>query len=78
MIPLYAFVQGDTLGILVLAREDEKIAELCQRVQRSTQIRVAPRVQLALRYGGRLLDPGLRVSQTQLQPLDRIDIVEPV
>lgn len=75
MIPLYAFVEGDTLGLLVLARERETFAELAERLQRSASLRVAPRRSVALRCDGRLLPPRQTVAEGGLRPLERIDLL---
>ena len=41
-IPLYGFLEGDTVGLLVLAEEGETILELARKLQDAASIRVAP------------------------------------
>ena len=40
-IPLYVFVRGDTLGLVVLAGEGESVDELAQRLSRAAAPRGA-------------------------------------
>ena len=47
MIPLYGFLEGDTLGLLLLADEQETIAQVAEKLQRSSGLRVAPRATAA-------------------------------
>jgi hypothetical protein len=35
MIPLYGFLEGDTIGLLILAEEGDTIAALAQKLQDS-------------------------------------------
>ncbi len=73
-IPLYCFVRGDTLGLVVLAVESESIDELALRLSRAA----APRVKLAGRlrvlHHGRLLQGGLTLTQAGVSALDRVDL----
>lgn len=75
MIPLYGFLEGDTLGLLLLAGEDETIAELAGKLQQSARVRVRPREHVELLHRGRAVNPALTVTQAGLQPLDRVDVV---
>lgn len=78
MIPLYGFLQGDTLGLLILAYETETMQQLIEKVQRSAQTRVATGRSLAIFCEDRPLDPTLTVKQAGFSALDRIDIREAV
>ena len=60
MIPLYGFLQGDTIGLLVLAQPDDTAAVLCAKLQSAAAVRVAPEA---------------TVAELALQPLERIDVV---
>jgi toluene-4-monooxygenase system protein B len=75
MIPLYGFLQGDTIGLLVLARPDDTIGMLADKLQASAAVRVAPREHVSVLYQERVLDPDLTVGQVGLQPLERFDVV---
>ena len=74
-IPLYGFLEGDTLGLLVLAEEGETVLELARKLQEAANIRVAHKDRIDLVYNGKAIDPGLTVAQTGLQALDRFDVI---
>ena len=75
MIPLYGFLEGDTLGLLVLAEADDTMATIADKLQRSASVRVRPREGLRVRLGDRVLEPTVTVAAAGLAPLDRIDVV---
>lgn len=75
LVPLYGFVAGDTLGVLVLVHDDDTIEVVAQRLQSAVAMRVAPS-QVAVVYAhGRALEPGATVAAAGLAALDRIDLV---
>lgn len=74
-IPLYGFLEGDTLGLLVLAQEGETILELARKLQDLASIRVARNDKIELVYDGKAIDPTLTVAQAGLQALDRFDVI---
>ena len=41
-IPLYGFVEGDTLGVVVLARSEDTVRALAARLLEAAALRVAP------------------------------------
>ena len=75
MIPLYGFLAGDTLGVLVLARTDDTSEQLAQRLQEAARSRVAPAPGMVVRFGGRVLDRWETVETVGMRPLDRFDVV---
>ena len=74
-VPLYAFVRGDTLGLVVLARDDESIDELAQRLLRAAAPRVALSGKLHVLHRGKRLRGELSLSEAGVRPLDRVDLV---
>lgn len=74
-IPLYGFLEGDTLGLLVLAEEGETVLEIARKLQDAASIRVARSDKIQFVYNGEAIDPGLTVAQTGLQALDRFDVI---
>ena len=74
-IPLYGFLEGDTLGLLVLAEEGETILALARKLQDAAGIRVARNDKIDFVYNGKVIDPGLSVAQAGLQELDRFDVI---
>jgi hypothetical protein len=75
VIPLYGFLEGDTLGLVVLARPDQSMAELATALALAARVRVAPAGRLAVRIGGRRCDDWVTVADAKLTPLDRFDVV---
>jgi hypothetical protein len=75
MIPLYGFLEGDTIGLLMLAQEGETVGELALRLQMSASVRVATREHVALIYKGNRIPPELTVARAGLEALDRFDVI---
>jgi hypothetical protein len=61
-IPLYGFLEGDMLGLLVFAEEVETVQELARKLQDAASIRVARNDDVELLYNGK-------------QALDRFDVI---
>jgi hypothetical protein len=76
MIPLYGFLQGDTIGLLILADEGDTVGVLAHKLQVSAQVRLKPKAKVVLLYNGRHLDPHMTVAQARMEALDRFDVVE--
>ena len=74
MIPLYGFLRGDTIGLLVLAYESDTMADLARKLQSAAKVRVAPKNGTVLKYRGMRLDPAVTVGEAGLEPLERIDV----
>jgi hypothetical protein len=74
-IPLYGFLEGDMLGLLMLAEESETILQLARKLQQSASLRVARVEQIDLIYNGIAIDPALTVAQAGFQELDRFDVI---
>jgi hypothetical protein len=75
VLPLYGFVQGDTMGVVVLGRLDGTVAELGANLLRAVGVRVDRQGAYQLRAGARRLDPEAALRTQAMQPLDRIDLV---
>jgi hypothetical protein len=75
LIPLYGFVEGDTLGLLVLAYKSDTVAELGDRLQQAARVRVAERDRVRIMYQGRVLEPALTLEMVGIAALDRVDLV---
>lgn len=73
-IPLYGFLEGDTLGLVVLADERETVLDLARKLQDAASIRVAQNDKVDFVYSGKVIDPGFTVAQAGLQELDRFDV----
>jgi hypothetical protein len=75
VIPIYGFMYGDTLGLLLLANETETVQELSDKLQQSARMRVAWRADVKVMYKGRELDPKWTLEQAGVEALERIDVV---
>ncbi len=76
MIPLYGFLQGDSLGLLILAREDDTMARLAERLASAAELRVAPLQAPCVVVAGRTLDPEMTVAAAGLTALDKFEVRE--
>lgn len=74
-IPLYVFVRGDTLGLVVLAGEAESVDDLAQRLARAAAPRVALDGKLRVLHRGKLLDGQLTLGEAGINALDRVDLL---
>jgi hypothetical protein len=74
LMPLYAFVQGDSMGLVVLAHSDGTAAELAEKLMQASAVRVARRERFRVMSGGRVLDLGATLRMQGLQALDRVDL----
>jgi hypothetical protein len=74
MIPLYGFLEGDTIGLLVLAEEDDSIAEIARKLQSAARLRAAIDGPVTVLYQGQPIDPSSTVAEAGLEPLARVDV----
>jgi hypothetical protein len=75
MIPLYGFLEGDTIGLLMLGHADETVATLAERLQISARVRVAHQARVSVIHDGHRLDPSTTLARAGLNPLDRFDVI---
>ncbi len=74
-IPLYGFLQGDTVGLLILAEEAETLQALARKLQDAVSLRVEGRDHVQVVYNDKTMDPAMTVAQAGLQALDRFDVL---
>jgi hypothetical protein len=74
-VPLYGFLQGDTVGLLILAEETETLQALARKLQDAASLRVAARGAVRLVYKDKTMDEGLTVAQAGFEALDRFDVI---
>jgi hypothetical protein len=74
LVPLYGFLEGDTIGLILLAHDDDPIARVIARLQHSARWRVAKFENARAFHAGRALDPAQTVAEAGLTPLERIDV----
>jgi hypothetical protein len=74
-VPLYGFLQGDTVGLLILAEEDETLQSLAQKLQEGASLRVAHKEHVQVVYNDKVMDPTITIAQAGFQALDRFDVI---
>jgi len=74
-IPLYGFLQGDTIGLLILAEEAETLQALARKLEAAASLRVEGRDHVQVVYNDKTMDPTMTVAQAGLQALDRFDVL---
>jgi hypothetical protein len=74
-IPLYGFLQGDVLGLLIMAEEDETVHALSDRLQEAASVRVPHMQNVRVIYNGNVLAPDVTLREAGLASLQRFDVV---
>ena len=73
-IPLYGFVKGDTIGLLILADENDTVADLAAKLVSAASVRVAPRSGARVIYKGKVLESTQSLAEVGLGSLERFDV----
>jgi len=76
LVPLFGFLRGDTIGLVVLIHDHQTVGEIAHVLQEAASMRVAPRPGASVYFRGARLDPAVTVSAAGLGPLDRVDVVQ--
>ena len=74
-IPLYGFLQGDTVGLLIVAEEGDTLQSLARQLQDAASLRVAGRDRVQIMYNDKAMDPAITIAQAGFQALDRFDVI---
>jgi hypothetical protein len=75
LLPLYGFVQGDALGVVVLLHDTQRVSELVAALGQAASPRVAPFDDARAYLRGRILDEDATLAQAGVVALDRVDLV---
>lgn len=75
LVPLYGFLKGDTIGLVVLIHDHQKVREVAASLQQAACMRVAPRESAHVYHRGKRLDPDLTVAEAGLEALERVDVI---
>ncbi|HZP12280.1 MAG TPA: toluene-4-monooxygenase system B family protein [Nevskiaceae bacterium] len=76
LVPLYGFLRGDTIGMVVLVHDHQTIADVAKVLQQAASVRVKPAARARVYIGTHALDPALTVKAAGLGALDRVDVVQ--
>jgi len=61
-LPLYGFVEGDTIGVLSVADETESVQALAKRLRDAVSLRVETSDEMYVVYRGAVLDPAVTLD----------------
>jgi hypothetical protein len=73
-LPLYGFMEGDTMGLLIVADEQESVQSLASKLQAAAGLRVESGEHVEVVYLGAVLDPAATLTQADFRPLQRFDV----
>lgn len=74
LLPVYGFLEGDVMGLLVLVHDHHKLDDFANQLTRAAAVRVLPFLARSIQHNGRALDPRLTLAQAGIKALDRIDV----
>jgi hypothetical protein len=75
MMPLYGFLEGDVIGLLILAEETDTMADLAGKLTQSARLRVGVEGQAtSVHFQGHAVPSNVTVRQAGFTPLDRFDV----
>jgi hypothetical protein len=75
LVPLYGFLKGDTVGLVVLVHEEQTVAEIARQLQQASSVRVAPSTRAQVYFRGMKLDSKSTIAASGLSALDRVDVI---
>jgi hypothetical protein len=78
LVPVYGFLRGDTIGLLVLVHDDEPVSAIAQKLQQAAAVRVPALAAASVVHAGRTLDPTVPIGRSGIEALDRVDVVPAV
>ena len=76
LVPLYGFLRGETIGLIVLVHDYQTISDVADVLQEAASVRVRPAARASVYVGEHRLDPQMTVAAAGLGPLDRVDVVQ--
>lgn len=77
LVPLYGFLAGDTLGVLVLVHDHEPVSLIAERLMAAASARIAPFRPAEVVFRGEVLEATRAVGSCGLVALDRVDVRSP-
>jgi hypothetical protein len=75
LVPVYGFLRGDTIGLLVLVHDDEPVSAIAEKLQQAAAVRVPTRDSVRVLHEGNVLDPAVTIGRSGIEALDRVDVV---
>lgn len=75
LIPVYGFLQGDALGLVVLMKDDETADDFANKLMQAAAMRVLPYANRAVYFNGQRLEADAVLAKIGVTPLSRLDVV---
>jgi hypothetical protein len=75
LVPVYGFLRGDTIGLLVLVHDDEPVSAIAAKLQQAAAVRVPTSGSIRVLHEGKVLDPAVAIGRSGIEALDRVDVV---
>lgn len=75
LMPLYGFLEGDSMGLLILAHDTDTVADVAAKLQRAAHVRQPACEAWEMYHAGRKLEPEWTMKAAGLSALERIDVV---
>jgi hypothetical protein len=75
LVPVFGFLRGDTIGLVVLVHDTDKVRDLAACLQQAAAVRVMPTASARVFHAGVELDLERTVAESGITPLDRVDVV---
>jgi hypothetical protein len=75
MIPLYGFLEGDVIGLLILADENDTLRTLADKLTSAARVRARCPARARVVFDSKEWDPTFTVKDAGLTALDRFDVV---
>jgi hypothetical protein len=67
-------MEGDTIGLLIVADEQESVRSLAEKLRDAASLRVDGSGYMEVVYQGIVLDPDSTLAQADFKPLRRFDL----
>jgi len=75
LVPLHGFLRGDTVGLLLLVHDTDRLDHVARTLIDAAAVRVAPPAHARLYSGGVELPLDATVASAGLTPLARVDLI---
>jgi len=75
LVPLYGFLRGDTIGLLILVHDDETVEAFAEKLREAASVRVRPKPIAEVLHAGRILDRRQTIAEAGLTALERVDVI---
>lgn len=74
LVPIYGFLENDTMGVVILAHDDMTIAEVVNKLRAAARVRANWSGEAEAMFQNRVLDPLATITEAGIRALDRIDV----